>query len=42
MKSQFDGVPDDEIEMMTHTNAEALFHFPLSQRLIEAHSTPSF
>jgi predicted TIM-barrel fold metal-dependent hydrolase len=41
VKSQFDGVPEDEIEMMTHTNAEALFHFPLSQRLIEAYSTPS-
>ena len=26
-KEVFDGVPDDEVEMITHTNAEALFNW---------------
>jgi len=38
-KAQFEGVPPDEVELMTHTNAEQLFTFPLSQKLIEQHST---
>jgi predicted TIM-barrel fold metal-dependent hydrolase len=41
VKTQFEGVAGDEIEMMTHTNAEALFDFPLSQRLIAAYGTES-
>ena len=34
----FDGVPRDEVETMTHGNAEALFKFPLSQRLIDEYA----
>lgn len=33
-KAVFDGIPQDEIDLMTHQNAEALFHFPLSQELV--------
>ena len=29
-KSLFDGVPQDEVDKMTHLNAEALFDFPLT------------
>ena len=36
-KELFEGVPADEVEMITHANAEALFKFPLSQRLIADH-----
>jgi predicted TIM-barrel fold metal-dependent hydrolase len=39
VKVQFEGVPEAEIEQMTHENAEALFKFPLSQRLIEQYAT---
>ena len=30
LKDLFDGVPRDEVEKMTHANAEALFDFPIS------------
>jgi predicted TIM-barrel fold metal-dependent hydrolase len=40
VKEQFEGVPDDEVELMTHLNAEQLFKFPLSRRLIEGHRSP--
>jgi predicted TIM-barrel fold metal-dependent hydrolase len=36
VKAQFEGVPDHELELMTHKNAESLFDFELSQRLINA------
>jgi predicted TIM-barrel fold metal-dependent hydrolase len=29
-KALFDGVPDDEVDKITHLNAEALFRFPLT------------
>ncbi len=38
VKGQFAGIPSDEVELMTHTNAEQLFKFPLSKRLIEQHA----
>src|SRR2546423_3960995 len=41
VKEQFEGVPSDEFEQMTHLNAEELFGFPLSQQLIEQYATPS-
>jgi hypothetical protein len=31
-------IPQDEVELITHKNAEELFHFPLSQELIAAYS----
>jgi predicted TIM-barrel fold metal-dependent hydrolase len=34
----FRGVPNDEVEAMTHLNAEALFDFPLSPRLMGEYS----
>jgi predicted TIM-barrel fold metal-dependent hydrolase len=34
----FDGVPDDEVAMITHRNAEQLFDFPLSSALIEKYA----
>src|SRR5262245_19889036 len=37
-KEQFEGVPPAEVELMTHSNAEQLFEFPLSQALIAQHS----
>jgi predicted TIM-barrel fold metal-dependent hydrolase len=37
-KVLFEGVAEEEIEMMTHRNAEALFDFPLSERLVAAYS----
>lgn len=39
-KTVFAGVPQDEVDKVTHRNAEELFKFPLSQELIAAHSTP--
>ena len=39
-KEVFEGVPQDEIDMITHANAEALYNFPLSQKLIDAYSAP--
>lgn len=30
----------DEIDLITHRNAEKLFHFPLSQQLIDAYNAP--
>jgi predicted TIM-barrel fold metal-dependent hydrolase len=39
VKAQFEGVPQAEIEQMTHENAEALFKFPLSQTLIDQYAT---
>jgi predicted TIM-barrel fold metal-dependent hydrolase len=39
VKVQFEGVPQAEIEQMTHENAELLFKFPLSSRLVEQYST---
>jgi predicted TIM-barrel fold metal-dependent hydrolase len=39
-KEVFEGVPQDEIDLITHQTAEALFHFPLSQKLIDAYSAP--
>jgi hypothetical protein len=38
-KELFAGVPDDEVEAITHSNAEALFDFPLSSALIAQHTT---
>lgn len=35
----FDGVPQDEVDLMSHKNAEDLFHFPLSQELIARYDT---
>ena len=40
-KEVFVDVPQDEVDLITHKNAEKLFHFPLSQRLIHQHSTPN-
>ena len=40
-KELFGEVPDDEVAKITHGNAEKLFNFPLSERLIAAHSTPN-
>lgn len=40
-KEVFVDVPQDEVDLITHKNAEKLFHFPLSQRLIDLHSTPN-
>jgi hypothetical protein len=37
-KEVFDGIPQDEVELITHKNAEELFHFPLSQELVTAYS----
>jgi hypothetical protein len=37
-KDLFDGVPAEEVEAIMHGNAEALFGFPLSQRLIAKHA----
>jgi predicted TIM-barrel fold metal-dependent hydrolase len=37
----FDGVPREEVEAMTHENAEALFDFPLSRRLMDEHAATS-
>jgi predicted TIM-barrel fold metal-dependent hydrolase len=37
VKEQFENVPPEEIELMTHANAEALFKFPLSARLVAEH-----
>ena len=34
----FDGVPRDEVETITHENAEALFKFPLSRSLIDRYA----
>ena len=36
-KEVFDGIPQDEVDLITHKNAEKLFHFPLSQELIAAY-----
>jgi hypothetical protein len=36
----FEGIPQDEVDLITHKNAEKLFRFPLSQRLVDAHSAP--
>jgi predicted TIM-barrel fold metal-dependent hydrolase len=36
-KEVFEGVADDEVELITHKNAEELFEFPLSPRLIDAY-----
>ena len=30
LKGLFEGVPADEVEMMTHRNAEELFRFPMT------------
>jgi predicted TIM-barrel fold metal-dependent hydrolase len=38
VKAQFEGVSPDEVELMTHANAEDLFKFPLSSALIAQHS----
>ena len=38
-KIVFDGIPQDEIDKITHTNAEELFQFPLSQDLIAQYAT---
>jgi len=35
----FAGVPADEVEAITHGNAEALFDFPLSRDLVARHTT---
>ena len=40
IRDRFEGVPQDEIDLITHANAEALFNFPLSQKLIDAYSAP--
>jgi hypothetical protein len=40
-KEVFEGVPRHEVDLITHKNAEKLFKFPPSQRLIDAHSAPS-
>lgn len=37
-KEVFDGIPQDEIDLITHKNAEALFHFPISQELVAAYN----
>jgi predicted TIM-barrel fold metal-dependent hydrolase len=39
-KAVFEGIPQDEVDLITHKNAEKLFGFQLSQRLIDAHSAP--
>ena len=33
-KEVFDGVPQDEVDKITHKNAEKLFHFPIDQKLV--------
>jgi len=40
-KVVFDGIPQDEVDLMTHKNAEELFNFPLSQELIAAYRVPA-
>ncbi|MFN2538503.1 MAG: amidohydrolase family protein [Mycobacteriales bacterium] len=40
-KEVFAGIPQDEVDLITHKNAEKLFNFALSQRLIDAYSTPN-
>jgi predicted TIM-barrel fold metal-dependent hydrolase len=39
-KALFEGVPADEVEAITHRNAEVLFDFPISEELVAA-NTPS-
>ncbi len=34
----FDGVPQHEVDLITHANAEGLFDFALSQRLVDEHT----
>jgi predicted TIM-barrel fold metal-dependent hydrolase len=38
-KQLFDGVPQHEVDAITHSNAEALFDFPLSSALMEEWGT---
>ena len=40
-KEVFDAIPQDEIDLITHKNAEELFHFPISQELVSAYSGPA-
>lgn len=37
-KEVFGGIPPDEIDLMTHKNAEKLFKFPLNQDLVASYS----
>lgn len=39
-KSVFEGVPAGEVDLITYKNAEKLFGFQLSERLISAYGTP--
>lgn len=41
VKEVFVDVPEDEIVKITRTNAEELFHFPLSDELIGRYLTPN-
>jgi predicted TIM-barrel fold metal-dependent hydrolase len=36
-KEVFDGIPQDEVDKITHKNAEKLFHFPINQELVAAY-----
>jgi predicted TIM-barrel fold metal-dependent hydrolase len=38
-RALFEGVPEEEIEMMTHRNAEALFDFSISEELVATYTT---
>jgi predicted TIM-barrel fold metal-dependent hydrolase len=38
-KALFTGLPQDEVDMITHSNAEALFDFKLSDDLVTAYGT---
>lgn len=40
-KTVFEGVDDEIVQMITHGNAEKLFNFPLSAKLIAEYSTPN-
>ena len=40
-KAVFEGVPAEQVELITHGNAEKLFNFQLSRRLIEEYNAPA-